>query len=272
MTSDNLHLKRWLTGIIAVPILIYIIGPGPRWLFHGLLFLVSVVGLFEFFRITTPNLPALIKVVSAVLAFLLFWFISRGPFFMSFAIASLGVIMPLTLYLLVYRSHRAHAIEDTGKIVLGLLYVCLPLSLLIFVDKHPKGNIWIFFLLAVIFMSDTGAFYVGRAFGKHKLYPSVSPGKTWEGAVGGLLSSLLAASIFVRIFPIIKLNFYLLVLAAFLSIMGQVGDLAESMLKRNHGVKDSGTILPGHGGVLDRIDALLFSIPILYIFLSWSIR
>jgi phosphatidate cytidylyltransferase len=272
MTSDHSHFKRWLTGIIAVPILIYIIGPGPTWLFHGLLFLVSVVGLFEFFRITTPNLPAFIKVVSAALAFLLFWFISRGPFFMSFAIASLGVIIPLTLYLLVYRSHRDHAIEDTGKIVLGLLYVCLPLSLLIFVDKHPKGNIWIFFLLAVIFMSDTGAFYVGRAFGKHKLYPSVSPGKTWEGAVGGLLSSLLAASIFVRIFPIDKFNFYLLVLAASLSIMGQVGDLAESMLKRSHGVKDSGTILPGHGGVLDRIDALLFSIPILYIFLSWSIR
>ena len=267
-----MHLKRWLTGIIAVPILIYVIGPGPRWLFHGLLYLVSVVGIVEFFRITMPNLPVLIKVLSALLAFLLFWFISKGPFFMSFAIASLGVIIPLTLYLLVYRSHRDHAIEDTGKIVLGLLYVCLPLSFLIFIDRHPKGNIWIFFLLAVIFMNDTGAFYVGKAFGKHKLYPSVSPGKTWEGAVGGLLSGLLAALIFVRIFPIIQLNFDLLVLATSFSIMGQVGDLAESMLKRSHGVKDSGTILPGHGGVLDRIDALLFSIPILYIFLTWSIR
>lgn len=266
-----MHLKRWLTGIIAVPILIYLIGPGPRWLFHGLLLLVSVVGLFEFFRITIPNLPALIKIVSFILAFLLFYFISQGPFFMSFAIASLWVIIPLFLYLFVYPTQKAHAIDDTGKIVLGLLYVCLPLSILIFVDKHPTGNIWIFFLLTVIFMSDTGAFYFGKAFGKHKLYPSVSPGKTWEGAIGGLLSSLLAASIFIRIFPIYKFSFYLLVLAASLSIMGQVGDLAESMLKRNYGIKDSGTILPGHGGVLDRIDALLFSIPILYIFLTWSI-
>jgi len=158
-----------------------------------------------------------------------------------------------------------------GKIVFGLLYICLPLGLLIFIDKHPRGNIWIFFLLFVIFMTDTGAFYFGRIFGKHKLYPSVSPGKTWEGAIGGFLSSLLAVLIFSYFFPVYRLNVFIWILAASLSILSQVGDLAESLLKRNHGVKDSGKILPGHGGVLDRIDGLLFAIPALYIFLSWSI-
>jgi phosphatidate cytidylyltransferase len=185
--------------------------------------------------------------------------------------ASLCVIIPLIFYLFVYPSQRDHALEDTGKILFGFFYICLPLSLLVFVDKHPKGNIWILFLLCIIFFSDTGAFYMGKVFGKHKLYPSVSPNKTWEGAIGGLLFSLFAVFIFPQIFPIFRINLYVLTLGALLSILGQVGDLAESMIKRNYGVKDSGKILPGHGGILDRIDGLLFSIPLLYIFLTWSI-
>ncbi|MGD8226504.1 MAG: phosphatidate cytidylyltransferase [Desulfobacteraceae bacterium] len=265
------HLKRWLTGIVAVPILIYVIGPGPRWLFHIFLFLASIISLHEFLGIAAPRLPALVKLLGFILSFLLFYFISYGPFFMTLAIISLWVILPMSVYLFAYSSQRPHALEDIGKIALGLLYVCLPLSLFIFIDRHPRGNMWIFFLLAVIFLSDTGAFYVGRSFGKHKLYPTVSPGKTWEGAVGGVLGSLLAAFLFSYFFSIYKINFVIICLAASLSVCGQIGDLAESMLKRRYGVKDSGKILPGHGGLLDRIDGLLFSIPVLYIFLTWSL-
>ena len=266
-----MHLKRWLTGIIAIPALIYIVGPGPRWLLYALILLFSIVGLLEYFRITSPNLPLPIKTVCLTLTFFLYYFIARGPFFMILAVASLWVIVPVSIWLFFYPGQRGHAQEEMGKIVFGLLYICLPLGLLIFIDKHPRGNIWIFFLLFVIFMTDTGAFYFGRIFGKHKLYPSVSPGKTWEGAIGGFLSSLLAVLIFSYFFPVYRLNVFIWILAASLSILSQVGDLAESLLKRNHGVKDSGKILPGHGGVLDRIDGLLFAIPALYIFLSWSI-
>ena len=178
-----MHLKRWLTGIVAIPALIYIIGPGPRWLFHALIFLTSIVGLFEFFDITAPRLRTHIKVASFILAFFLFYFIIRGPFFMTMATISLWVIIPLTLYLFADRSHRDRATEDIGKILLGLIYISLPLSLLAFIRNHPKGDIWIFFLLSVIFIGDTGAFYFGRFFGKHKLYEAISPGKTWEGWV-----------------------------------------------------------------------------------------
>jgi phosphatidate cytidylyltransferase len=145
--------------------------------------------------------------------------------------------------------------------------------MLLHIDRYyPKGSIWIFFLLAVIFASDTGAFYAGKFFGKHKLYEAISPGKTWEGAIGGLLSSLIIAFFFLKIIPLHRLDINILILAASLSVAGQIGDLSESMLKRNYGVKDSGHILPGHGGILDRIDGLLFCIPVLYVYLSFSIR
>jgi phosphatidate cytidylyltransferase len=122
-------------------------------------------------------------------------------------------------------------------------------------------------------MSDTGAFYFGRVFGRHKLYPSISPGKTWEGALGGLLCSLVPVLLFShsRFSSICEIDLFYLCFAACLSIFGQIGDLAESMVKRAYGVKDSGGILPGHGGILDRIDGVLFSIPVLYVVLSWGI-
>lgn len=266
-----MHLKRWLTGIIAIPALIYIIGPGPRWLFYGLILLFSIIGLLEYFRITSPTQPTTVKFVCLTLTFSLFFLITQGPFLMILAVACLWVIFPLSFYLFFYPDQRSHALEETGKIVFGLLYICVPLGLLIFIDKHPKGNVWILFLLFVIFMTDTGAFYFGRFFGKHKLYPSVSPGKTWEGAIGGFSSGMIAVLIFSYFLAGYRGNLYIWILAAAISILSQVGDLAESMLKRNHGVKDSGRILPGHGGILDRIDGLLFAIPALYIFLTWSV-
>jgi phosphatidate cytidylyltransferase len=127
------------------------------------------------------------------------------------------------------------------------------------------------FLLVVIFASDTGAFYFGRFFGRHKLHERISPGKTWEGAIGGLLSSIFVSFAFFKAIPFNRVDLKIVLLAASLCVAGQVGDLAESMLKRNHGVKDSGRILPGHGGILDRIDGLLFSTPLLYIYLSFSV-
>ena len=159
----------------------------------------------------------------------------------------------------------------TAKAVFAPVYICLPLCLLVIIDRFPQGKLWIFFLLSVIFLSDTGAFYFGRTFGKHKLYASVSPGKTWEGAFGGLFCSLLAAFLFPHFLQSFSFTWTLIGLAGGLSIAGQIGDLAESMLKRRYEVKDSGSLLPGHGGLLDRIDGLLFAIPIMYVYLAWSI-
>jgi phosphatidate cytidylyltransferase len=265
-----MHLKRWLTSIVALPLLVYMIASGPRWIFYGLLFAASGVGLLEFFRMTAPQLPSPVKVISVLLSFLFFYCLWRGPFFQVFAVFCLWVMIPLTFFLFSPPASRNRAAEDLGKVALGFLYVSLPLALLLLIDRHPRGNLWILFLLAVIFLGDTGAFYFGRLFGKRKLYASVSPGKTWAGAFGGFLFSVLSGLFFSRFFDLGEFPLKMVVLAGCLGVCGQIGDLVESMIKRSAGVKDSGRILPGHGGMLDRVDALLFAIPVLYLFLSWS--
>ena len=126
-------------------------------------------------------------------------------------------------------------------------------------------------MLTVIFANDTGAYYAGRLLGKHKLHPSVSPNKTWEGTIGGIALSLIASYLFVFLFPLFKTDLQRIGLTVTIAVLGQIGDLTESMLRRNYGCKDTGKILPGHGGVLDRIDGLLFGIPVLYVYLTWSI-
>lgn len=265
-----MHLKRWLTGIIAIPILIYIIGFAPRWLFCMLLLMASLTGLFEFYALTAANLPRFVRAAGYTLTILLFAVFYARQVLIAPVIILLWAFVPIAFFMLTHPSPNQQWTADMGKSVLGPVYIVLPLSLLWMIDLQPNGKLWIFFLLVVSFVNDTGAFYFGRLFGKHKLYEAISPGKTWEGGVGGVLCSVIAALWFLQILRFHPINVSIVALIVFLSIAAQIGDLAESMLKRNHGVKDSGRILPGHGGILDRIDGLLFSIPVLYLFLNWS--
>ncbi len=266
------HLYRWLTGLVAVPLLVYIVYFGPPWLFQGFIFVVSVVGFLEFIRLTAPEFPSAAKALCVVLSFLFVYCLSGGPFFQVLTIFCLWAMMPLGFYLFSSQSRRNRAVEDIGKAALGFLYVSVPLGLLLLMVRHPKGHLWILWLFTVIFAGDTGAFYVGRSLGRHKLYPAVSPGKTWEGAVGGLFAGVAAGLIFSSFFRVGGSALQVGLLAGSLSVCGQIGDLVESMVKRGAGVKDSGRILPGHGGLLDRVDGVLFAIPVLYMFVTWSVR
>jgi len=266
-----MHAKRWLTAVIAVPCLIYVIGVGPRWLFHILLLVVALRGLIEFYRFTSPELPRPVRWVIYTVSFGVFLLTSGGNQSVIPVAAFLWAVMPMVCSMLTYQPGAGHSTDSLGKAALAPFYVCLPLILLMMMDRFPGGRLWVFFLLSVVFASDTGAFYIGRILGKHKLHPSVSPGKTWEGAIGGLVLSTLIACVWIRYSTLHPSGWQIVVLALLLSSASQVGDLVESMLKRNHQVKDSGRILPGHGGVLDRIDGLLFSIPVQYVFLSWSV-
>ncbi|MCF8144073.1 MAG: phosphatidate cytidylyltransferase [Deltaproteobacteria bacterium] len=261
-----MHLKRWLTALIAVPILVFLIGSGPRWLFYSVICAASLAGLLEYYAMTSARLPKPLPWLTGFLTFLLFAAIYLRQIMLVPAIILLWAIVPMTL--IMAAGPRKYAAEDLGKTLFGPVYAALPLALLILIDIRPKGPVWIFFLLTVVFASDTGAFYFGRLLGRHKLYEAVSPNKTWEGAVGGLVAGLMAGALFIRLIGPSTLDLKVLILTAFLSTAGQIGDLCESMLKRSHGVKDSGHILPGHGGILDRIDGLLFAIPVLYVYLS----
>jgi phosphatidate cytidylyltransferase len=263
-----MHLRRWLTSIVAIPILLFILGPGPRWLFYSLVSFISLASLYEFLRITSPRLPRAARILSFILCLGFMALTVQGPFLMTLGLFPLAMFLLWTGHLFFYASERSDSIEQLGKMALGFIYICLPLSLLISIDRQSQGNLWVFFLIAVVFAGDTGAFYSGWLLGKHKLYPAISPGKTWEGSAGGFLASLLAALLFSLWSSLEKPVLTMLGMGACLSVAGQIGDLSESMLKRAYGVKDSGSILPGHGGILDRIDGLLFSVPVLYLFIS----
>ncbi|WP_139924984.1 phosphatidate cytidylyltransferase [Hymenobacter sp. DG01] len=154
--------------------------------------------------------------------------------------------------------------SNVGVALLGLLYVSLPMSLLNVLAFTPQGYDYrrIFALLLLVWSSDIGAYAAGKTFGKHKLAPKISPGKTWEGAIGGFLLTLGMGWALGYLLPELSLT-YRLVVAGVVAVFGPLGDLAESMLKRSVDVKDSGRIMPGHGGLLDRFDAFLFILPVL---------
>ncbi len=162
------------------------------------------------------------------------------------------------------------SVEQVTKRSFGVLYVALPLAHLVFFREIPNGSYWTLLALVVIWSNDTFAYYGGRKFGKNKLAPNISPGKTIEGAVSGLIGGVVAALIFDLIYDF-GVGFIAIVLTALaLGVAGMLGDLAESIMKRGAGVKDSGSLIPGHGGLLDRIDSMLFALPVLYYIVAWK--
>ena len=167
--------------------------------------------------------------------------------------------------ILIYKS-KPTVVDIIPKQIQGIVYIPLLLSFLVSIRRGPDGMIWIFLLLAVIFAGDISAYYVGSYLGRHKLSPTISPGKTIEGAIGGLAGNILAGSIGKFFFlPSLPWGFAILFFLS-VGLAGQVGDLFESEFKRSSQIKDSGGLLPGHGGFLDRIDALLFASPVAYLF------
>jgi phosphatidate cytidylyltransferase len=165
------------------------------------------------------------------------------------------------------RGAPSEALPALGTSAAGLLLVAWPLSYIVRIHAVETGRLWLLFTLALIWAGDTLAYFTGRAVGQHPMAPQISPKKTWEGAAGNVVGSLLAAGIFSRWLDVGLTH--LLAIALLANVAGQLGDLVESAYKRGAGVKDSGTLLPGHGGMLDRVDALIFAAPVVWVYLSF---
>ena len=259
---------RLFTAIVLIPIVIC----GIYW--GGLPFLALVTLLLtlaevEFCHLTARDgfRPALAFGIGMV------WLCLLDAQFSTLGLLQPGMALILLGSLAWQLFHRQGSpVADWALTVTGGLYLGLCGSCLIGLrNLQPDGLWWTLTAVPAILLADSGAYLVGRALGRYKLAPTLSPGKTWEGGVGGLFSSLLPAFLFPLFSPIFRLSPGAVFLCAGLSVSGQIGDLAESMLKRHHGVKDSGGILPGHGGVLDRIDGILFAVPVLYGYLTWFV-
>jgi phosphatidate cytidylyltransferase len=266
-----MHLKRWITGIIALPFLIFLIYKGGI-LFTILISIAALVALWEYYRIVSGSevrsMSSFIFLWGYGISFAIIWSAFLVGPDLSLSLIALNLLVIAVISLFQFKTDQT-VLDLLIKQLQGIIYIPVLLSYLVLVRQGSSGMIWVFVLLAVIFAGDTGAYYVGSYWGRHKLSPAVSPGKTIEGSIGGLSANLLVGSV-AKYFFLSELPWALgLLFFLAIGIAGQVGDLFESELKRSSGIKDSGGILPGHGGILDRIDALLFASPVAYIFIRY---
>ncbi|HHY74657.1 MAG TPA: phosphatidate cytidylyltransferase [Bacillus bacterium] len=254
---------RIRTAILAAALFLplVIIGKTP---FVILVYLLGTIALKELLRMKK------IKVISipGLIGFLFLWVLLLPQSFLIEQVgtnfskieAALIVVMLLLIYTVV--SKNEFTFDDAGFMILSTLYIGVGFYYLI--ETRVAGLSFVFFALFVIWATDSGAYFIGRAFGKRKLWPEISPNKTVAGFVGGILSALLVGFVFQMISPLHSSMIIVLIITMITSFFGQMGDLVESALKRHYIVKDSGQILPGHGGILDRFDSLLFVLPILH--------
>ena len=228
-------------------------------LFSCLIAFLSLVGLYEFYQMALPGrrLEPIMAVFFAIPICLAVWSMEFFWLLLAFVLA---ILLFSLVSLFRIKDIRESAV-NVALLFLGILYVPFLLSHLGLIRMLPNGIQWIFLLMLIVMAGDTGAFYIGSTIGQRKLYPLVSPKKSVEGALGGLIGSLVGAFIAKATF-FVELSIYDCIAAALLlGCLGQLGDLFESMLKRSFGVKDSGKIIPGHGGMLDRLDSILFAAP-----------
>jgi phosphatidate cytidylyltransferase len=262
-----MHLKRWITGLVALPFLVFIIYKGGV-IFATVISIVSLLSLWEYFRIvlgTEEKILIGIPLLAFITGPLIIWTMYGKVFNLTLGLLVMNLIVSGLVSLTQFKSNP-RVIETIKSQLQGIIYVPLFLSFLVLIRNGTEGMLWIALLLCLIFAGDISAYYFGSYLGRHKLAPAVSPGKTIEGSIGGLAANLAVGSLFKSLFfpgmPwITGIIFFLIV-----GIMGQAGDLFESELKRVSNIKDSGGLLPGHGGFLDRIDALLFAAPVVYFF------
>ncbi len=262
--------RRIYTVLVLAPLLYAVIRYLPPLAFSGVVVLAGALALFEFYRLCFSDRSHS-------------WLIGIG--LTGFAALILGthrpdIIVPTLLAILVgiisvpllSRSPLEQSLRDGAMTLFGVLYLGLTLGPLSMTRLLPLGEWLIFFLLLVTWASDTGAYYVGTLCGRHRLAPTISPKKTVEGLVGGLISAIMVAYAARWWFLPELSGLDCLVLATLLTITGLWGDLTESAMKRSVGIKDSGGVLPGHGGMLDRLDSLLFSAPAFYYYVTMVSR
>lgn len=284
-----MHLKRWITGLTALPFLVLLLSKGGVTWLALVVAAVSILGLREYFRLIfepfpngqpAPSDPAQVELHGMAphrfcyLSYLIApaWVLATALFDRQI----LAILIPLLFTVFVGAAivgfqPGAGVIDGLFKHVVGFLYIPFLLSHLVLIRNGSDGIAWMYFLLCVVFAGDTGAYYAGSYRGRHKLCPSVSPGKTVEGSIGGLVSNAVIGLLFKWLF-LPALGWQTCIwLCLSVGVAGQIGDLFESMLKRQSGIKDSGTLFPGHGGVLDRVDALLFAAPVAYWFKVYAV-
>jgi len=259
---------RIISALALLPPILFLIFAGSPLHFSIFIIFVSTLAGYEFSTITLKSTTIYTKSVVSLLTGAVSASICFYPIYSFLPLIALFLIPPLSFFLFMFSSSDLKqgtvnsAFSTFGTLYCGALFG----SIAIVFSHETMGRYWVFLLLGASVFSDTFAYAFGRLFGKRKMAPSISPGKTWAGAFGGVLGSAIAVA-FAKFFFIPSLELYdIFLLGVPLSIFCQLGDLSESFIKRGFSVKDSGKIIPGHGGILDRCDALLFGAPVILLF------
>lgn len=294
-------MKRVLTAVVLVPFVLLLVFRAPLWLFALAVAGLIILALHEYLNIAKAAELKPFFVLTYIMALLPFvsyrgWFAPLNPkveFSLFFLYGWQGVLMIAAVVFgipLVFRKDLKMGLASAATSVFGLIYIAVSLSFLVCMRGDGFTKPLIIFVLFSVWAGDIAAYYVGRSLGRHKLAPVVSPNKSWEGAIASIIASLVVAILVFHFrdqienlfagpkwpgtnltlspkmkSPFIRLPWgHVLGIGILTNVAAQLGDLFESALKRGAGVKDSGTLLPGHGGILDRIDALLFAVPVVW--------
>ncbi|MFC0558573.1 phosphatidate cytidylyltransferase [Halalkalibacter alkalisediminis] len=259
--------QRIITGIIGGAAFITMVLLGG-WVFSLFISILASVAMIELLRMKKIAPVSLMGIVSLLSMWLLLvpthWFELVVP--LSFTKVEVFIFVILVLLMFTVITKNTFTFDQVGFVILSSVYVGFGFHYLIITRDIPEHGLYlVFFVLLLIWTTDSGAYFVGRKWGKNKLWPDISPKKTIEGSIGGIIAAIVVGTIFYSFLPIFPSYLTALFVIVVASIFGQLGDLVESALKRHYAVKDSGNVLPGHGGILDRFDSLIYVMPILHL-------
>lgn len=257
--------QRILTGVIAGAGFLGIIILGGH-LFAAVIFIVATIAMNELLAMKQIHTFT----ARGFVGFFLMWFLFiPEPYikneWIPFERAELFLLLLIVMLALTVLSRNKWTFDDAGFTILASVYVGYGFHFFHYARTIENGLFFVFLILILVWSTDSGAYFAGRKFGKRKLSPSISPKKTIEGSLGGVILAILMGSVFLLIIPLFNNWLIALLFMLTVSLVGQLGDLVESAFKRHYAVKDSGNVLPGHGGILDRFDSLIFVMPIIYL-------
>jgi phosphatidate cytidylyltransferase len=299
-------VKRIATAVVLIPLVLLLVLKAPVYVLTIVAAAVALLAIDEFLKLTTHYAvqPMPLGTCTFVALFFLFVMVASTnstplvdttAVLYGLAVASaLAPFVFLTLAMGIRRPdfRLTNAYPAAASSSFAFAYIAIPMALLVSIRQQPAGAIWTIYTLLAVWAGDIFAYFVGKSLGRHRMSPEISPKKTWEGAVASILASVIIGTLWMQHAPAISSALLrmglidrrdgmfgleqpqlwpIILLSAVVNIAAQLGDLVESLIKRGAGVKDSGTILPGHGGMLDRIDAMLFAVPVVWAYGAWRL-
>jgi len=295
-------IKRIVTAVILIPLVLLLVLRAPLYLMTIIAGVVVVLAIAEFLKLTTSY--GVQPIGQATYAYVALFFVCviiatskstplvETSALMYFISAAAALAPFVFLAVAMRRAELTRGYPAAAASTLAFVYIAIPMALLIGIRQQPAGAIYVIYTLLVVWAGDIFAYFVGKGLGRHRMSPRISPNKTWEGAIASVAASVLVGTLWFRHAAAISTWFLqlnliarrdgmfglqqpsldsIIILSLVVNIAAQLGDLVESLIKRGAGVKDSGSILPGHGGMLDRIDAMLFAVPVVWAWTTWRL-